>query len=50
MPEKIILGAGVVLIIDLIFLPWHSVDLVIGTYTRSGIESPNSFWASSACS
>lgn len=44
MPEKIILGAGVVLIIDLIFLPWHSVDLIIGTYTRSGIESPNSFW------
>ena len=42
--EKIILGAGIVLIIDLVFLPWHSVDLVIGTYTRSGIESPNSFW------
>lgn len=44
MPEKIILGAGVVLIIDLVFLPWHSVDTVLGSFSRSGIESPNAFW------
>lgn len=44
MPEKIILGAGIVLIIDLVFFPWHDFDLVLVSITRSGIESPNSFW------
>jgi hypothetical protein len=42
--DKIIAGTGIVLIIDLLFLPWHSVDLGITTWTRTGIESPNSFW------
>ena len=44
--DKIIAATGIVLIIDLLFLPWHSVDLgpFGGTFTRSGIESPNSFW------
>lgn len=42
--DKIIAGTGIVLIIDLLFLPWHSVDLGIATFTRSGVESPNSFW------
>ena len=42
--DKIIAGTGIVLIIDLLFLPWHSIDLGITTFTRSGVESPNSFW------
>jgi hypothetical protein len=43
--EKIILPAGVVLFI-LGFLPWYSVDLgPLGTYTRSGWESPGAFWS-----
>ena len=42
--DKIIAGTGIVLIIDLLFLPWHSVDIGIATWTRTGIESPNSFW------
>lgn len=42
--DKIIAGTGIVLIIDLLFLPWHSIDLGVTTWTRTGIESPNSFW------
>lgn len=42
--DKIIAGTGIVLIIDLLFMPWHSVDLGFQTFTRSGVESPNSFW------
>ncbi len=42
--DKIIAGTGIVLIIDLLFLPWHSIDLGITTFTRTGVESPNSFW------
>ena len=43
--DKIIAGTGIVLIIDLLFLPWHSVDVgPFGDYTRSGVESPGSFW------
>lgn len=43
--DKIIAGTGIVLVIDLLFLPWHSVDLgPLGDYSRSGVESPNSFW------
>lgn len=43
--DKIIAATGIVLIIDLLFLPWHSVDAgPFGDYTRSGVESPNSFW------
>jgi len=45
MGEKMILPAGVVLFI-LGFLPWYSVDLgPLGTYTRSGWESPGAFWS-----
>src|SRR5687767_13550034 len=44
MGERIVLVAGAVLVIDLIFLPWHSVDLGVTTFTRSGIESPNGFY------
>lgn len=44
--DKIIAATGIVLIIDLLFLPWHSIDLgpFGGSVTRSGVESPNSFW------
>jgi hypothetical protein len=43
--DKIIAATGIVLIIDLLFLPWHSVDLgPFGDYTRTGVQSPNSFW------
>ncbi len=43
--DKIIGGTGIVLIIDLLFLPWHSVDLpFIGSYTRTAVQSPDSFW------
>jgi hypothetical protein len=43
--EKIILPAGVVLFI-VGFFPWYSVDLgPLGTYTRSGWESPGAIWS-----
>lgn len=45
--DKIIGGAGIVLIIDLLFLPWHSIDLgpFGGSVTRTAVEDPNPFWA-----
>ncbi len=42
--EKIVLAAGAVLLIDLLFLPWHKIDLGIFTVSRSAVESPNAFW------
>ena len=43
--DKIVAGTGIALALDLLVLPWHSVDAgPFGTYTRSGVESPNSFW------
>lgn len=42
--EKIIGGAGVLLIIFLLFLPWHSVDTPFGSFTRTAVESPNGFY------
>ncbi len=43
--EKIILIAGVVLLIDG-FLPWYSIDLgQFGTFTRNGWESPGAIWS-----
>jgi len=48
MGEKIVAGAGIVLAIDLLFLPWHKFAAVIGTVrfsgTASGIEHPNAIW------
>jgi hypothetical protein len=44
-PDWILGGCALVLLIDLLFFPWHSVDLgPFGDYTRSGLESPNAFW------
>lgn len=46
--DKIIGGTAIVLIIDLLFLPWHSVKVGAGAfsvdYTRTAIQSPGSFW------
>jgi hypothetical protein len=44
--ERIVLAAGVLLIVDLLFLPWHSIDLgglaIPGVdLTRSAVQSPN---------
>ena len=39
--EKIVLIAGAVLLIDLLFLPWHRIDLgILGSVSRSAVESP----------
>ena len=42
--EKIVLIAGGVLLIDLLFLPWYDIDLGFVNVTRSAIESPKAFW------
>ena len=43
--ERIVLIAGTLLILDLLFLPWHSVDLgplqLAFDTTRSAVQSPN---------
>ena len=43
--ERIVLVAGVLLIADLLFVPWHSVDLggldIEFDTTRTGVQSPN---------
>ena len=41
--ERIMSLAGVLLVIDLLFLPWHRIELGIGTVSRSGLQSPNGF-------
>jgi hypothetical protein len=43
--DKVIAGSGIVLIVDLVFLPWHSIDLGLLTWSRSGIEPPNALSA-----
>ncbi len=44
--DKIIGGTGIVLIIDLLFLPWHSIDLGAfgGSITRTAVQDPNAIW------
>ena len=43
--EKIIVIAGLLLLIDG-FLPWYSVDLgPFGDYTRNGWQSPGGLWS-----
>lgn len=43
--ERIVLAGGILLIVDLVFVPWHSVDLggldIDFDTTRTGIEAPN---------
>ena len=50
-PDWILGGCALVLIIDLMFLPWHKVDFDLGpllgssgSITRTAIESPKAFW------
>jgi hypothetical protein len=43
-PDWILGGCALVLIIDLLFFPWHSVDTVLGDFNYSATESPNGFW------
>lgn len=43
--DKIVLGTTIVLFLDLLIFPWHSVDLgPFGSVDRSATESPNGFW------
>jgi hypothetical protein len=41
--ERIMSLAGILLLIDLLFLPWHRIDLGIISVSRSGLQSPNGF-------
>ena len=54
-PDWILGGCALVLIIDLLFLPWHKIDYDLGdlgpllgggsgSVKRTAIQSPNSFW------
>lgn len=38
--DKTVAGSGIVLAVDLVFLPWQSIDLGLATFTRSAVESP----------
>jgi hypothetical protein len=43
--ERIVLVAGVLLVIDLLFLPWHRIKIsaILGVdVSRTGVQSPNS--------
>lgn len=43
--DKIVLGAGLLLIIDLLFFPWHKITLAgIIDVRRTGVQSPNSIY------
>jgi uncharacterized membrane protein YgdD (TMEM256/DUF423 family) len=48
-PDWILGGCALVLIIDLLFFPWHKVDVNLGPFgsssvKRTGVQSPNAFW------
>jgi len=43
--ERIVLASGVLLVIDLLFLPWHKIKIsaILGVnVSRTGVQSPNS--------
>jgi hypothetical protein len=48
--DKIALGCGIVLLITLLFLPWHRACIDFGAFggnecfNRGALESPNGFW------
>jgi hypothetical protein len=43
--DKIVLGAGLLLIIDLLFLPWHKISVAgIIDVSRTGVQSPNAIY------
>ena len=42
--DRIVVITGALLVIDLLFLPWHSIAVpFLGSVNRSGISSPNAF-------
>ena len=42
--DRIVVVTGALLVIDLLFLPWHSIAVpFLGSVNRSGISSPNAF-------
>lgn len=43
--EKLISGAGILLLLDSFILPWYDVDLGFVSATRSGWESPGAIWS-----
>lgn len=43
--EKLIAGAGILLLLDSFILPWYDVDTIIGSITRNGWESPGAIWS-----
>ncbi len=43
--ERIVLIAGLLLIIDLLFLPWHNIELGgLVDVNRTAVQSPNAFY------
>lgn len=42
--DKVLGATGILLVIDLLLLPWHSIDFGIVDVSRSGVESPNGLW------
>jgi len=43
--DKIVAGAGLLLVIDLLILPWHHFTVRgILSVSRTGVQSPNSFY------
>ena len=50
-PDWILGGCALVLIIDLLFFPWHKIDFnrgpllgSSGSVKRTAVQSPNAFW------
>jgi len=42
--DRIVVIAGALLVIDLLFLPWHSISVpFLGSVNQSGISGPNAF-------
>ena len=42
--DRMVLAAGALLVVDLLFLPWHDIDLGILSVKRTGVQSPHSFY------
>lgn len=42
--DRIVAGTGIALVIDLLFLPWHNIDVGIISVSRTAIQSPNGIW------
>ncbi len=43
--ERIVLIAGLLLVIDLLFLPWHRIRTLLGIdISRTGVQAPNGGW------